>query len=112
MPFLTDTTQNAGGGFTSLIPTLLMLGLVVVFFYFFMIRPQKKQEKEALEMRNSLQIGDEVTTIGGIVGIIVAVNEETVLIETGKEHSQIRFLKGAIKTVDLRASEKYTENQD
>ena len=49
-------------------PTIIMLGLVFVALYFFMIRPQKKQERKDADMRNSLSVGDEVTTIGGIIG--------------------------------------------
>ena len=58
-------------------PTLIIMGVMIVFFYFFMIRPQKKQEKKDAEMRNSLAIGDEVTTIGGIIGKIVSIKGET-----------------------------------
>ena len=52
-----------------------------IFFYFFIIRPQKKQEKEIREMRDGLQVGDEITTIGGIIGKIVSIKEETITIE-------------------------------
>ena len=74
--------------------------LIVVFgmMYFIAIRPQKKKEKEAKEMRDNLQIGDEVTTIGGIVGIIVRKNDDTdtVVIETGGDRSKIRLKTWAI----------------
>jgi len=74
------------------------IGLLVVVFYFFMIRPQKKKDKEAKQLRDSLQIGDEVTTIGGIVGIVVRRNDETgtVVIETGGDRSKIRVKLWAI----------------
>jgi preprotein translocase subunit YajC len=83
-----------------------MIGLVVVVF-FFMFRSQKKQEKEANEMRNNLQIGDEITTIGGIIGEIVRIKDETVTIETGKDRTKIRILRTAIRTVDVHAADKY-----
>ena len=67
------------------ISTLIMLVALIVVFYFFMYRPQKKQEKEANDMRNGLQVGDEITTIGGIIGKIVSIKDETVLIETSNE---------------------------
>ena len=86
--------------------TFLMLGLVVLVF-FFMFRSQKKQEKEANDMRNNLQIGDEVTTIGGIIGEIVRIKEETVTIETGKDRTKIRILRSAIRSVDVHAVDKY-----
>jgi preprotein translocase subunit YajC len=99
----TGTTGNtAGGGWTMLI----MLGVMFVFLYFFMIRPQKKQEKEKQDMQSGLAVGDEVTTIGGIIGQIVSVKGETFVLETTKDKTKIRFLKGAVRSVDVKASDK------
>ncbi len=101
-----DTAATTGGdaqsmGWTSIIMLLLML----VVFYFFLIRPQKKQEKETNEMRNALQVGDEITTIGGIIGKVVSIKEETVMIETGKEKTKIRILRSAVRCVDVKAED-------
>ncbi len=85
---------------------IVMLVLIVVFFYFFLIRPQKKQEKQANEMRNALQVGDEITTIGGIIGEIVSIKEETITIETSRDRTKIRFLRSAVRSVDVRAEDK------
>ena len=85
--------------------TLIMIVAVIVVFYFFGMRPQKKQEKEAQDMRNSLCVGDEITTIGGIVGRIVRIKEETCVIETSKDGTKIRILKSAIKSVDVKAED-------
>lgn len=85
-------------------PILIML-VVVVGMYFLMIRPQKKQEKETNEMRNNLRVGDEITTIGGIIGKIVSIKEETVLIETGHDRTKIRILKSAVRNVDVKAED-------
>ena len=82
-----------------------MLVVLVVVFYFFMIRPQKKQDKENAEMRDNLQVGDEITTIGGIIGKIVSIKEETLMIETGKEKTKIRILKTAVRNVDVKAED-------
>lgn len=99
----TGTTGNtAGGGWTMLI----MLGVMFVFLYFFMIRPQKKQEKEKQDMQSGLAVGDEVTTIGGIIGQIVSIKGETFVLETTKDKTKIRFLKGAVRSVDVKASDK------
>ncbi len=87
------------------IMTIVMLVGVVVVFYFFIHRPQKKQEKQAAEMMNSLAVGDEITTIGGIVGRIVRIKEETCVIETSKDGTKIRILKSAIKSVDVKAED-------
>ena len=76
--------------------SLIMIGLVVVFFYLLILRPQKKQEKKEKAMRESLEIGDEVITNGGIVGIIFSIKDDTVVIETGSDRSKIRVMKWAI----------------
>ena len=98
-----DAAQQTGG--TQLVGTLIMLGVVVVVFYLFVMRPQKKQEKEAQDMRNSLQVGDEVTTIGGIIGKIISIKDETFMLETGKDKTRIRFLKSAVRSVDVKAED-------
>ena len=83
---------------------IIMLVLIVGMF-FFMSRSQKKKDKEAQDMRDSLQVGDEVTTIGGIIGKVVSIKEETFVLETTKEKTHIRFLKGAIRSVDVRVAD-------
>ena len=88
--------------------SLLSIGMIVllfVFLYIFMIRPQKKQEKKDAAMRDSLEVGDEVTTIGGIIGKVVSIKGETFVLETTKDKTKIRFLKGAIRTVDVKAAD-------
>ena len=70
-----------------------------------MYRPQKKQEKEARNLMDSLQVGDEITTHSGIIGKIVSMKEETVTIETSKDKTKIRFLKTAIARVDVKAED-------
>ncbi len=96
------STANSMGGLGS----ILLLVVMFVVMYFLMIRPQKKQEKEAQNMRDNLAVGDEVTTIGGIIGEIVSIKEETVTIETSKAGTKIRFLKSAIRSVDVSAADK------
>ena len=99
---LTDATATSlFGGFGSLI----FIGIMFVAMYFLTIRPQKKAEKEAAAMRNSLEVGDEVTTIGGIIGRIVSIKEETCVIETSRDGTKIRFLKSAINKVDVKAED-------
>lgn len=80
----------------SIIYMVISFGLLIAVFYFAMIRPQKKKEKEAKQLRDNLQIGDEVTTIGGITGIVVRKTEDTVVIETGGDRSKIRVKIWAI----------------
>ena len=103
MFLLESTAQNAQGA--NMITTVIMLVAMVAIFYFFMYRPQKKQEKETASMRNGLQVGDEITTIGGIIGKIVSIKDETVLLETSKDCTKIRILKTAVRNVDVHAED-------
>ena len=88
--------------------SLVSIGMIVVLiavFYFVGIRPQKKQEKEVANMRNNLQVGDEITTIGGIIGKVVSIKEETITIETSRDRTKIRLLRSAVRTVDVHAED-------
>ncbi len=99
------TAENAQGGLFGSMGTILMLVLMLVVFYFFMYRPQKKQEKETANMRNNLAVGDEITTIGGIIGKIISIKEETILIETSGDRTKMRLLKSAVRNVDVKAED-------
>ena len=85
--------------------SLILIVAVIALMYFLMIRPQKKQEREVNNMRNNLQVGDEITTIGGIIGKIVSIKEETIMIETGHDRTKIRLLKTAVRCVDVHAED-------
>ena len=99
-----DATAG-GGGMGGLLSMVIMLAPILLAFYFFGIRPQKKQEKEHNAMRNNLAVGDEITTIGGIIGRIVSIKEETCVIETSHERTKIRILKSAVSRVDVKAED-------
>ena len=101
--FMLDAVQPTQG---NMLVSILPFVLMIVVFYFFLIRPQKKQEKETAAMRNSLGVGDEVTTIGGIVGRITHVKDDIVTIETGADRNKIRFRRSAIATVDKKYGEE------
>ena len=88
----------------TIFPLLLMVALFAAF-YFFGIRPQKKQEREVAAMRNALTVGDEITTIGGLIGKIVSIKDETCVIETTHERTKIRILKSAVSRVDVKAED-------
>ena len=79
--------------------------LVIFVFYFFMIKPQKNQERRDAAMRDALMVGDEVTTIGGIIGKVISIKEETFVLETTKDRTKIRFLKGAIRSIDVKIAD-------
>ena len=82
-----------------------ILIVVMLLMIFIPGRRQKKYEQEQAMMRNSLQVGDEVTTIGGIIGKVTSLKGETVTIETSKDKTKIRFLRNAIRSVDVKAEE-------
>lgn len=93
-----------GGGAGTIIVYVAMIAVIVGMMWF-SSRSQKKQEREINEMRDGLQVGDEVTTIGGIIGKVVSIKEETCMIETGRDKTRIRILKSAVKTVDVKAED-------
>ena len=79
--------------------------VVIIVFYFMLIRPQQKKDKEDRAMRENLEIGDEIITAGGIVGLVVSIKEDTVVIETGSDRSKIRIAKWAVAQ-NVTAKEK------
>lgn len=87
------------------VTTLIPLILIIAVFYFFMIRPENKRKKKAAEMRNNLKVGDMITTIGGIIGTVCAVKEDTIVIETGADRVRVEFAKWAVSTVGAQTSE-------
>lgn len=93
---LTATADGATGSLSSTLISFLPFVLIIVAFYFILIRPQKKKEKKDAEMRNSVQIGDEIVTIGGIVGIVCKLEDNTLVVETGSDKSKIRIKRWAI----------------
>ena len=93
----------AGAGSASMI---VMLVLMFAVFYFFIIRPENKKKKTAEEMRSSLSVGDEITTIGAMTGKIVQVTEDTVTFETGEDRVRIQIKKwGVSTTAKMEAAE-------
>ncbi len=101
-------TAPAGG--SGWIGIVIMVALLVVM-YFIMIRPQKKQEKADAQMRDSLQVGDEIITIGGIIGEVVSIRDETLVLETSHDRSRIRILKSAVGKVNRPEEPQQTEKK-
>lgn len=97
----------AGGSPMSLI---LMVGLFAIM-YFVMIRPQKKKQKEEQQMRDTIQIGDEITTIGGIMGRVVTVKEDSIVLETGADRVKMKFQRWAIQTNNTANERMAAERQ-
>lgn len=91
--FLATDASSTSSSLMMIIPMILIFALM----YFMMIRPQKKQQKIEQEMRNSLKIGDEITTIGGIMGRIVTVKDDSLIIETGADRNKMKITRWAVQ---------------
>lgn len=94
----------SGKGGASQYSFIILMLVMVVLMYFTMIRPQKKRQKEEQEMRSSLEIGDEIITIGGIVGKVVTIREEDLIIETGADRNKMRIQRWAVNTNKTKPS--------
>ena len=99
-------SATAADGNVSMLPSLLMIVVMIAVFYFILIRPENKRKKQAEEMRSSLKVGDEITTIGGITGTICAVKEKTLVIETGADRVRIEFAKWAVSSKGTQTTEE------
>ena len=97
-----ETASGSGSMWSSII----MMALIIVVFWFFIIRPQWKKDKETAKMRSELQVGDEIVTIGGIIGIIVSMKEDSLVIETGSDRSKVRLARWAISGKNTTAEPK------
>ena len=89
----------------SMIMTVGMLVVMVAVFYFMIIRPQKKQEKETAKMLDALTPGDTISTVGGIIGVVLKVKDDMVLIETGADRTRIQIAKWAVRRVEEKAND-------
>ena len=109
---LLEAAAGTGAGMGS---TIIMIVVMIAIFYFLLIRPENKKKKQAAEQRNSLKVGDEITTIGGIIGTVVAVKEENFVIETGADRVRVEFAKWALstnETADAKAKEEAAKAQE
>lgn len=102
LKFVAATAAGPG----SMLPTLLMIAVMIGVMYFLLIRPENKKKKAAEEMRSSLKVGDEITTIGGIVGTVCAVKDKTVVLETGADRVRVEFTKWAISSKGTQSTEE------
>lgn len=109
MLFDGETTASTSAQLISLIVPMAMLAVV---FYFFIYRPQKKQEKETADMRDSIELGDVIVTTGGIIGMVVKVKDDMLLIESSGDRTKIQIQKWAVHTIIERANEPETKDDN
>lgn len=95
---LAQSTQNQVANGKGSIGMIVMMAALFGLMYFMMIRPQKKKQKEEQNMRDNIQIGDEITTIGGIMGRVVTVKDDSLIIETGADRNKMKITRWAVST--------------
>lgn len=93
------TGSSAGGGMSLILMLVLMFGVM----YFLMIRPENKRKKEAEQMRSAIKVGDKITTIGGVTGVVCNVKDDKLVVETGADRVRIEFAKWAVSSNDSAA---------
>lgn len=114
VPQLAAAATDGGqqGGLLGSLMSFLPLVLILVLMYFLMIRPQKKQQKEEKKMRDSLRKGDDITTIGGIVGKVINVKEDSLIIETGGDRNKMTIKKWAVQSCETVHDDPIDEDDD
>lgn len=89
--------KSASGSGFGTVGYLIFMVLLFAVMYFILIRPQKKKEKEQQAMQRAVRVGDEIVTIGGIVGLVTRVEDDTIQIETGGDRHKMRIKTWAIQ---------------
>lgn len=100
-----EAAAGAAPGSGSMMMSILMMVGLFALMYFMILRPQRKQQKKEQEMRESIQVGDEITTIGGIMGRVVTVRDDSLIIETGADRNKMKIARWAIQ-LNNTANEK------
>ena len=103
------TDASAGAGMGS---SLIMMVAMVAIFYFLLIRPENKRKKKAQEMRDSISVGDKITTIGGIIGKVVHVADDRITFETGEDRVRLEVTKWAVSSNEGRGADKETTDSE
>ena len=91
------TTMPSASQYGQILGSVLPIVLLFVVFYFFLIRPQKKRDKAEKEMRQSIQVGDEISTIGGFIGKVVSIKDETLVIESSADRTKLKLYRWAVR---------------
>ena len=100
---------SATGGMAS---SLVMMAALFAVMYFLMIRPEKKRKKQAEEMRNNVEVGDKITTIGGMVGRVVHVTADRITFETSEDRVRIEVAKWALSSNEGKGSKEKSDSEE
>lgn len=95
--------------YAALISSFAPIVIMVLIFYFLLIRPQRKRDKAERDMRNSIQVGDEISTIGGFIGKVVSLKEDTLVIESSADRTKLKLYRWAIRSKEAAPTEKIEE---
>lgn len=98
MPALSD--------YGSIIANILPFVVLIVVFYFFLIRPQRKRDKQERDMRNSIEVGDEISTIGGFIGRVVSIKDDVLVIESSSDRTKLKIYRWAIRGKEAPATDR------
>ena len=109
--FLETTTTGTEAATGSMFGPIALMLIMVGIMYFVLIRPENKRKKEAQKLRETVKVGDKITTIGGIVGTVVSVKEENFVLETSADQVRIEFEKWALSTNETAAAKAKEETE-
>lgn len=103
--FMALDKMPAASDYGSLLAQFLPLVVLIVVFYFVLIRPQRKRDKQEREMRSSISVGDEISTIGGFIGRVVSIKDDTLVIESSSDRTKLKIYRWAIRGKEAPATE-------
>ena len=95
----------SGEQYLAMIGQFAPLVILIVLFYFLLIRPQRKRDKAEREMRNSIEVGDEISTIGGFIGRVVNIKDDVLIIESSNDRTKLKIYRWAIRGKEAPATE-------
>ena len=101
-----------GQGTTQLVSQMAILVVFIILMYFILIKPQKKKDKEVQDMRSNIQVGDEIVTIGGILGRVVKTKDDSVVIQVGADKTKFEIKKWAISTVEKKSTDRKAAREE
>lgn len=103
------TQMPSASEYGQILGSVLPIVLLFVVFYFFLIRPQKKRDKAEKEMRDSIQVGDEISTIGGFIGKVVSIKDDTLVIESSADRTKLKLYRWAVRGKEAAPADKVEE---
>ena len=98
-------SMPVAGEYLTMIANFAPIVILIVLFYFLLIRPQRKRDKAEREMRNSIEVGDEISTIGGFIGRVVNIKDDVLIIESSNDRTKLKIYRWAIRGKEAPATE-------